>query len=600
VGASQNAKLTFTEIVNEIADRLNLTSDDALNRIGRGVNRHYKRITSSVGLVVARRAVVSATASLGSQYLTFSGIEKVISVYDDSSGSVRVLPEVTFDQLRNQNATTGSPTCYAIARMGSGSVTVFLDCLAQTEFELKADGHETASELSGSQEPSFPESFHDILVEAVLGDELRKLEKSDLAAAADVAAQRLLSDLRMWIAKSGYLNIQQGGAKHLQTGAGVNGGGTAPSGGTSWTQTGLVTFDRDPSAPFAVTSGSATVTNLDADKLDGLDSTAFAQLPIDLAADVSGDLPFSNVAQIATDRLLGRDTAGTGDIETLTVGGGIEFTGSGGIQRSAFSGGDVTGSAGSATLTIANDAVTYAKLQNVSATSRVLGRKTSGAGDTEECTLSEVLDFVGSAAQGDILYRGSSAWARLAAGTNGQFLQTQGAGANPQWASSNAKPFIVFTPAANNPPASAYSTPDTRNAHLVLDFDGSTDEEAVFPGVLPSGYNGGGLTCDIYTAFTSATSGSVRFQAAIERIDTSSLDIDADSFASFQSAGGSAPGTSGQVIKVTITFTDGSQMDSLAAGEAFRLKIRRDADGTSGTDDITTDAEVLRVVVRET
>lgn len=35
------------------------------------------------------------------------------------------------------------------------------------------------------------------------------------------------------------------------------------------TITGPFTFDRDPSAPFAVTSGSAVVTNLDSDKLDG-------------------------------------------------------------------------------------------------------------------------------------------------------------------------------------------------------------------------------------------------------------------------------------------------------------------------------------------
>jgi hypothetical protein len=48
-----------------------------------------------------------------------------------------------------------------------------------------------------------------------------------------------------------------------------------------------------------------------------------------------------------------------------------------------------------------------------------------------------------------------------------------------------------------------------------------------------------------------------------------------------------------------VTLTSGAQMDSLAAGESFRLKVRRDADGTSGTDDIATDAELLRVVVSE-
>lgn len=158
----------------------------------------------------------------------------------------------------------------------------------------------------------------------------------------------------------------------------------------------------------------------------------------------------------------------------------------------------------------------------------------------------------------------------------------------------------VFTPLNNEPPASAFATLDTRNAHVTLDFDGATDEEAVFSGVLPSHYAGGGLTIETFWAFTSATSGSLRVQTSIERIDASSLDIDADSFATANSAGGTAPGTSGQVIKVTTTHASGAEMDSLAAGEAYRLKIRRDADGTSGTDDITTDAELIAVHVKET
>lgn len=86
------------------------------------------------------------------------------------------------------------------------------------------------------------------------------------------------------------------------------------------------------------------------------------------------------------------------------------------------------------TAQVDDDAVTYAKMQNISATSRILGRATAGAGNPEELTLSQMLDFIGSAAQGDILFRGSTGWARLAAGTSGQFLQTQGGGANPVWA----------------------------------------------------------------------------------------------------------------------------------------------------------------------
>lgn len=48
--------------------------------------------------------------------------------------------------------------------------------------------------------------------------------------------------------------------------------------------------------------------------------------------------------------------------------------------------GDITVSGTGATWTIDNDVVTYAKIQNVSATDRLLGRSTAGAGDVEEIT----------------------------------------------------------------------------------------------------------------------------------------------------------------------------------------------------------------------
>ena len=38
-----------------------------------------------------------------------------------------------------------------------------------------------------------------------------------------------------------------------------------------------------------------------------------------------------------------------------------------------------------------------------------------------------------SQAQGDIIYRGATDWARLAAGSAGQLLQTNGAASNPSW-----------------------------------------------------------------------------------------------------------------------------------------------------------------------
>jgi hypothetical protein len=48
-----------------------------------------------------------------------------------------------------------------------------------------------------------------------------------------------------------------------------------PSPGSDQTITGLFTYDRDPATPFAVTASSAKVDNLDADKLDGYEASAF-------------------------------------------------------------------------------------------------------------------------------------------------------------------------------------------------------------------------------------------------------------------------------------------------------------------------------------
>jgi hypothetical protein len=105
-----------------------------------------------------------------------------------------------------------------------------------------------------------------------------------------------------------------------------------------------------------------------------------------ITADVKADsIGVAKMHSSATDKLFGRDTASSGAGEEIAVSGGLEFTGSGGIQRSALTG-DVTATAGSNATTIANDAVTYAKMQNVSATDKVLGRSSSGSGDVEEIT----------------------------------------------------------------------------------------------------------------------------------------------------------------------------------------------------------------------
>jgi hypothetical protein len=81
-------------------------------------------------------------------------------------------------------------------------------------------------------------------------------------------------------------------------------------------------------------------------------------------------------------------TGNVANTSVLTIGAGtVSVSGANTGDQTITLTGDVTGSGtGSFAATIANSAVTYAKIQNVSATSRVLGRITAGAGAVEELT----------------------------------------------------------------------------------------------------------------------------------------------------------------------------------------------------------------------
>jgi hypothetical protein len=154
----------------------------------------------------------------------------------------------------------------------------------------------------------------------------------------------------------------------------------------------------------------------------------------------------------------------------------------------------------------------------------------------------------------------------------------------------------VFYPAANEPPSASYATTDLRNGHPVLDFDDTAAESAIFTGIL-YGYAGGGLTVSVGFSMTTAITNTCGWTVEIERIGDQVLDIDADSFASAQTITAvTVPGTSGFVDVVSVSISSGANMDSLADGEQFRLRLKRDV----ANDNAAGDAEMHWVMVKET
>jgi hypothetical protein len=155
----------------------------------------------------------------------------------------------------------------------------------------------------------------------------------------------------------------------------------------------------------------------------------------------------------------------------------------------------------------------------------------------------------------------------------------------------------VFGPADNQPPSSNYAAFTVRNGHLVLGFDTTTQQSAIFTGVMPRNYTGRDIVATLHWMAASATSGTIGWDVAIERDDANDHDLDSDAFATAQTVtAATVNGTSGKVSTSSVTCTAGATAtDSVAAGDAFRLRVRRDV----ANDNAAGDAQLIAVELKE-
>lgn len=155
------------------------------------------------------------------------------------------------------------------------------------------------------------------------------------------------------------------------------------------------------------------------------------------------------------------------------------------------------------------------------------------------------------------------------------------------------------------PPATAYATPDARAGGStpaenvpVWDFDDTTAEYLDFLCVLGPNYAGGGLTIVLPWSATSATSGATVWQVAIRRIADDAEDVDASQTYDYNTVADTCASASGEISMPTVAFTSGADMDSVAAGDVFMLRVGRLP--TDGSDNMTGDAELWSPVIKET
>lgn len=160
-------------------------------------------------------------------------------------------------------------------------------------------------------------------------------------------------------------------------------------------------------------------------------------------------------------------------------------------------------------------------------------------------------------------------------------------------------------PHGSVPTTTAFATLDTLSDSStvvgvmpVLDFPGTTpDSHAEWVMMMPSHYDGGGLTFEINYATDGTDADAVQFEVrAIQMVaaDTiTSQDLQAQTATDITDT----PSTTANVLDVTPTGAiSHANAGSPALGDYVRIRLSRDYDHAANTDD----AQVLSVLVTET
>lgn len=248
------------------------------------------------------------------------------------------------------------------------------------------------------------------------------------------------------------------------------------------------------------------------------------------------------------------------------------------------------------------------------ANTRFIWRSTSGTGrmSLETNRLQPGVDGAQALARTQ-----TSGWAALSLTERADHFGTPTATRAEVWLRSDAPPSLMLTDDDANDRNLSRMVPftlDAQNAMLpstggpqvgtTLDMDtleftnlGGSSQFAYWHSTMPWTYGGQDIVVRLFWFFVTDVPGmNVVWQVAFER-HPSALDLTASSFASAQTATVDPPSATNSLIITDITFT-AAQIDSVVAGESFRLYVLRDPGHAS--DDWTQSAFLLKAVILET